>query len=144
MLRTVAAVIGGVLAWVVVATVGNLVLRAVWPSYAAVEVAMTFTLAMLLLRLLLGALSSLCAGLLVACIAKRNGAAVKALTGLMLVAFIPVHYALWERFPAWYHVIFLLSLVTMPILGAMCYSNYFGPKRERLAKADGAGTEGAT
>ena len=76
MLRAGAAVVGGFLAWVVVATMGNLVLRAAWPRYAEVEVAMNFTLAMLLLRLLLGAVSSLCAGFVAAWIAKGNGAAV--------------------------------------------------------------------
>ena len=58
MLRAVAGVSGGLLTWVVVATVGNLLLRAVWPNYAEVEVAMNFTPAMLALRLLLGALPS--------------------------------------------------------------------------------------
>ena len=47
MLRAVAGVSGGLLTWVVVATVGNLLLRAVWPNYAEVEVAMNFTPAML-------------------------------------------------------------------------------------------------
>ena len=64
LLRAVAGVAGGLFTWVVVATVGNLLLRVVWPSYAEVEVVMNFTPAMLVMRLLLGALSSLCAGFL--------------------------------------------------------------------------------
>lgn len=143
MLRAGAAVVGGFLAWVVVATIGNLVLRAAWPRYAEVEVAMNFTLAMLLLRLLLGAVSALCAGFVAAWIAIGNGAAVKVLAGLMLVAFLPVHYTLWERFPAWYHMIFLLSLVAMPILGASCYSSYVRSRRGRLARTAGTGTDSA-
>jgi len=51
-LRAVAGVSGGLLTWVVVATVGDLLLRAAWPNYAEVEVAMNFTPAMLALRLL--------------------------------------------------------------------------------------------
>ena len=125
MLRAVAAVVGGLIAWVVVATVGNLVLRTAWPGYAEVEIAMTFTLVMLVLRLLLVGLSSLCSGFVAAWIAKGNGAAIKVLAGVMLVAFLPIHYTLWERFPAWYHVIFLLSLVAMPLLGASWYATAF-------------------
>jgi hypothetical protein len=108
--------------WVVVATVGNLLLRAAWPGYAEVEAAMSFTVAMQLLRLLLGAVSSMCAGFFAAWTTRRNGVSVKVLAALLLVAFVPVHYALWERFPVWYHLIFLLSLVVVTMLGAMIYS----------------------
>ncbi|HEY3075248.1 MAG TPA: hypothetical protein VGJ74_08755 [Burkholderiales bacterium] len=34
-------------------------------------------------------------------------------------AGIPVHYTLWNRFPAWYHVLFIASLVLFTLLGAM-------------------------
>ena len=133
MLRVIGGIAGGLFVWVLVATIGNRVLRAAWPGYAAVEVAMNFTLTMLLLRLLLGALSSLCAGFFAAWIAKGNRVAVTVLAGLLLVAFIPVHYTLWERFPAWYHLTFLLSLVAVTVLGAMSYSHYVGPGREHEA-----------
>ncbi len=126
--RAAAAVIGGLLAWVVVATIGNLAVRVTWPDYASVETAMTFTDSMLFLRLLLGAVSSFCAGFVAAWIAKRNGSAVKVTAGLLLVLFIPVHYSLWDRFPAWYHLTFLLSLAVITLLGAMCYS---GGERSR-------------
>jgi hypothetical protein len=133
MLRAIGGIAGGLFAWVLVATIGNRVLRAAWPGYAAVEVAMNFTLAMLLLRLLLGALSSLCAGFFAAWIARGNRVAITVLAGLLLVAFIPVHYTLWERFPVWYHLTFLLSLVAVTVLGAMSYSHYVGPGREHEA-----------
>ena len=133
MLRAVAGVAGGLFTWVVVATVGNLLLRIVWPSYAEVEVAMNFTPAMLVMRLLLGALSSLCAGFLAARITKRSRGPVHILACLLVVAFIPVHYELWERFPVWYHLVFLVSLVAATIFGAMCYSYYARRKGEPLA-----------
>ena len=119
MLRGTAGVVGGVIVWVVIATIGNLVLRISWPDYAKVEAAMTFTLAMLLARLVLGALSSLGAGFVAAWIAKRNRVAVGCLAALLLAIFIPVHYTLWDRFPAWYHILFLASLVVITLLGAM-------------------------
>jgi hypothetical protein len=127
-LRAVAGVAGGVFTWVVVATVGNLLLRFVWPSYAEVEAAMNFTPAMLVLRLLLGALSSLCAGFVAAWITKRSRGTVYVLACLLLVAFIPVHYELWGRFPVWYHLFFLVSLVAATIFGATCYS-YYAPRK---------------
>jgi hypothetical protein len=139
-LRAVAGVAGGLIAWVIVATITNLVLRAVWPTYAAVEAAMSFTLAMLIFRLALGALSSLCAGFVAAWISRRNGTSVKVLAALLLAAFIPAHYALWDRFPIWYHVTFLLSLLVLPVLGAMCYSSCARLGREGSAEVDAAGS----
>jgi hypothetical protein len=39
--------------------------------------------------------------------------------GILLIAlFIPVHYSLWDRFPIWYHLTFLVSLLPLAILGA--------------------------
>jgi hypothetical protein len=122
MARGAAAIVAGLIAWVVVATVGNLLVRAAMGGYAEVEVAMAFTLGMLLLRLLVGAVASFCAGFVAAWISKRNGTAVKILAGVLLVFFLPVHYRLWDKFALWYHLTFLLSLVVVTMLGAMCYS----------------------
>ena len=44
MLRKTGGVIGGVIAWFLIANVGNHALRVTWPGYSEVEVAETFTL----------------------------------------------------------------------------------------------------
>jgi hypothetical protein len=36
----------------------------------------------------------------------------------LLLMFIPQHIMLWDRFPIWYHLTFLLSLVPLTFLGA--------------------------
>jgi hypothetical protein len=36
---------------------------------------------------------------------------------LLLIGFIPVHVMLWDKFPVWYHLAFLLSLVPLTYLG---------------------------
>lgn len=125
--RGISAIVGGLVVWFLIATIGNLALRIAWASYAEVEKAMMFTLGMMVARLLLGALSSLCAGLTVAWIAKRNGRIVKALAGILFVLFIPIHFALWDRFPLWYHLVFLASLVLVTLLGAMLYPHRANP-----------------
>ena len=104
---------------------------------------MSFTLAMLLGRLALGALSSLCAGFMAAWIAKRNGTSVKVLAALLLAVFVPVHYALWDRFPVWYHVAFLLSLLVVPVLGATRYSARAQLGKQSSARVDAPGPNGA-
>jgi hypothetical protein len=118
MLRRALAVVAGLIAWFAVATVANLIVRYTWPGYADVEVAMSFTLPMMVLRLLIGAVSSLCAGLVTALIARSGRYSVPILAGVLFVLFIPVHYSLWARFPVWYHLVFLSSLVLLPFLGA--------------------------
>ena len=118
MMKTIAAVLAGLITWVLVATAVNLLLRASWPHYHAAEIAFNFTLGMMMARLALGALSSVCGGFVVAWVAKVDGAAVK-LTGVaLLVLFIPNHYLLWHKFPLWYHLTFLISLFPLTMMGA--------------------------
>ena len=116
--RKVASVLVGLVAWICIATAVNLALRVSWPDYAAAEKPMTFTFGMQVARLLTGAIASLCAGFLAAVIAKGSATPVRALAVLLLLLFIPVHYALWDRFPIWYHVVFLASLIPVTLLGA--------------------------
>ena len=121
MVRSIAGVAGGLVVWMLVATLGNLALRFGWPVYADVEKEMTFTLAMLVGRLVLGAVSSLCAGATVAWITKRDARVVAIFAAVLFALFVPVHYNLWGKFPVWYHIVFLASLVVMPLLGAALY-----------------------
>jgi len=116
--KTVGAVIAAVVTWFFVATVVNLALRACWPHYHEAETVFNFTLAMKLARLVLGAISSLGAGFVAAWIGKvRMRAAM--LTGIVLLAlFIPGHYRIWDKFPVWYHLTFLVSLLPLTLLGA--------------------------
>jgi len=41
--RAITGVVAGVVVWILIATVGNLAVRAAWPGYAEVEAAMKFT-----------------------------------------------------------------------------------------------------
>ena len=118
-MKTVAAVIVGLVTWILVATLVNFPLRAWWPHYHEAETAFNFTLGMKLVRLALGALASVCSGFVAAWIANGRRTAAIALGILLLVLFIPNHYLLWEKFPVWYHLTFLVSLFPLTLLGAM-------------------------
>jgi hypothetical protein len=118
-MKTVAAVIVGLVTWILVATLVNFPLRAWWPHYHEAETAFNFTLGMKLVRLALGALASVCSGFVAAWIANGRRPAAIALGILLLVLFIPNHYLLWEKFPVWYHLTFLVSLFPLTLLGAM-------------------------
>jgi len=116
--KTVGAVIAALFTWFFIATVVNLALRAWWPHYHDAEAAFNFTFAMKLARLLLGAISSVGAGFVAAWIdnGRMRGAI---LTGIVLLGlFIPGHYRIWDKFPVWYHLTFLVSLFPLTLLGA--------------------------
>ena len=117
-LKTVGAVIAALVTWFLVATVLNLALRAWWPHYHEAETAFNFTIAMKLARLVLGAISTLSAGFVAAWIGKSRMVSAT-LTGIALLClFIPGHYRIWDKFPVWYHLTFLVSLLPLTLLGA--------------------------
>jgi len=118
MIRKIAGIVAGLVVWFIVATIVNILFRISWAGYAEVETVMSFTVAMMIARLLLGALSSLCAGFAVASITKANRRAAMVLGALLTALFIPVHYGLWDKFPVWYHLIFLASLFPFTLLGS--------------------------
>jgi len=120
--KAVLCVVAGLAVWIAVVAVAGLILRTTWPAYASVADAMTFTLPMMLARLTIGAMATLAAGWVTTAIAPRS-MLVRLLPGvLLLVGFIPQHIALWNTFPVWYHLTFLLSLVPLTYLGGMLIS----------------------
>jgi hypothetical protein len=118
MLRKAGAVIWGLFAWVVVSSIGDRLLRLGWLAYAAAEPMMTFTLGMMGARLLLGAVSTLAAGFVAGYICDKHRGTVLVTGAFLLLLFLPVHFALWNKFPVWYHLVFLGSLVPLTWAGA--------------------------
>ena len=117
MLRKIGAVVAALAVWTIVIIVLNYGLRYGLPGYAAVEKAMTFTLAMMAARLTISFVATLSAGATTAWIA-RDRLAWPLITGIVLLAiFIPVHMSIWEHFPLWYHLTFLPSLPILSVAG---------------------------
>jgi len=117
MARNVFGVVAGLVAWLIVTSVAGLVLRVSWPAYVRVADAMAFTLPMMAARLAIGAVATVAAGAVSARIARSSIAGL-APGLLLLLFFIPVHVSLWEKFPVWYHLTFLLSLVPLTYAGS--------------------------
>ena len=116
--RMIIGVVAGLVAWVAIVTVLNWGLRLWLPGYTAVEHAMAFTLAMKIARLAIAALTSLATGALIRTIAPASGLA-PWIAGLVLVIlFVPDHLYVWNKFPLWYHLTFLLTLAPLVALGA--------------------------
>lgn len=118
MWRTIGSITVGICAWAFVVTLLNFGLRAAIPGYHAAETTLLFTLTMKAGRLLEAAIASFAAGVAVRAVAPSSRAA-PWVTGLIILAmFVPVHIQLWSKFPVWYHLTFLLSIVPLVVLGA--------------------------
>jgi len=119
MVRSILAVITGIVTWMAVATLINFMIRALLPGYMAAEPTMNFTLAMMLARLALAVVTSIIAGFAAAAVARGNMIPVYILAALLVVCFLPIHYRLWSKFPLWYHAFFLITLAPLVLLGAL-------------------------
>jgi len=116
MTRKILGVAAGLAAWFVVTILAGFILRATWPAYVQVADTMTFTLPMQITRLGIGALATITAGFVTARITQSPVAGL--IPGILLLAlFIPQHVMLWDRFPLWYHLTFLVSLVPLTYVG---------------------------
>lgn len=116
--RVFLAVAAAFVVWFAAATIGNLAIRWLLPGYAEGEKLMDFSLGMLVARLVVGAVASTVAG--AACVAIGRSArwAVYLFAALLLALFVPVHVNLWPKFPVWYHIVFLGSLIPLVVFGA--------------------------
>jgi hypothetical protein len=126
MSKKILGVIGGLVVWMAVVMVAGAIMRLSWPAYANVAAAMTFTLPMLAARLSISALATLAAGLVTAIIVPGSTLARLTPGVLLLIAFIPQHITLWDKFPVWYHLTFLLSLVPLTWVGGTIASRWLG------------------
>src|SRR6476646_2076812 len=117
MKRAILAVVAGLAVWMLVATLLNFGLRAGLAGYTLAEPTMTFTLGMKVARLILGALASVAAGAAAGLIAPSRTGPRWVLGAIILALFIPVHIQLWAKFPVWYHLVFLGTLLPLVAMG---------------------------
>jgi hypothetical protein len=116
MLRTIGAVVAGAVAWFVLVTIADRVMRAEWPEYQAVWSAMAFTLPMMIARLAESTIALIAASWAATRIAPASRSAPWVFGLVMLAVFAPYHLLyIWAKFPPWYHAYFLSSLLLIPL-----------------------------
>ncbi len=126
MARDIVGVVAGLAVWIAIAGVAGVSMRSAWPEYASVADTMTFTLPMMFARLAIGGLATLGAGWVTAAIARRSVLARVTAGLLLVVVFVPQHIMLWDKFPVWYHLMFLVSLVPLAYLGGQISAPWQG------------------
>jgi hypothetical protein len=118
MKRSILACLAGLLTWIVVITVINRILRLSLPDYTAAEHTLQFTLGMKWARLLMAIVTSLVAGAVTRWTAPTSRWAPLIVGSVVLAMFLPVHIGIWNRFPVWYHLAFLLTIIPAVLTGA--------------------------
>ena len=119
MKRSILACLAGLLTWIVVVTVVNGGLRLSLPNYTAAEQALQFTPGMKWARLLMAIVTSVVAGAVTGWIPRSSRWAPLIVGSVVLAMFVPVHLAIWSKFPAWYHLTFLLTIIPAVLVGAL-------------------------
>ncbi len=119
MKRSVLACLAGLLTWIVVVSVINRVLRLSLPNYTAAEQTLQFTLGMKGARLLMAIVTSLVAGAVTRWISPSSRWAPLIVGSVVLAMFVPLHIAIWSKFPVWYHLTFLLTIIPAVFVGAL-------------------------
>ncbi|SRR5258705_9437787 len=119
MKRTVLGIVAGIAVWLVAVTLVDLILRAALAGYHEAEATFAFTLAMQLARLAESAVACLAAGYTAAWVAQGNQNAPRVVGIVLLALFVPMHVRLWNKFPVWYHLVFLISLLPLIALGGL-------------------------
>lgn len=112
---------------VVIALAGTVMARSLWPAYAAAEPDKAYSFAMLVSRLLVGAICTIGAACVASIIVRDDGRAACWLGALFLAISLPGHlYHVWADYPAWYHVLYLSYLVPLAALTGRAFYNCFG------------------
>ena len=119
MKRFILACLAGLLTWIVVVTVINSVLRLSLSNYTAAEQTLQFTLGMKWARPLMAMVTSLVAGAVTRWISPSSRWAPLIVGSVVLAMFVPLHIAIWSRFPVWYHLTFLLTIIPAVLVGAL-------------------------
>jgi len=119
MKRSILACLAGLLTWMVVVTVINRVLRVSLQDYTTAEKTLQFTLGMKFARLVMAIVTSVAAGAVTSWISRSSRGAPLIVGSVVLAMFLPVHIAIWSKFPVWYHMTFLLTIVPAVLLGAL-------------------------
>jgi|SRR5882762_11000895 len=119
MKRSILACLAGLFTWIVVVTLINRVLRLSMTNYTAAEHTLQFTLGMKWARLLMAIVTSLVAGAVTRWISLSSRWTPLIVGSVVFALFVPMHISIWSRFPVWYHLTFLLTIIPAVLAGAM-------------------------
>ena len=117
MKRSILACLAGLLTWVIVVSLINRILRLSLPVYTIAEHSLQFTLVMKWARLAMAIITSIAAGAIIRWISPSSRWSPLIVGTIVFAMFLPAHIAIWNKFPVWYHLTFLLTIIPAVLLG---------------------------
>lgn len=115
--RVAVGLAAGCVTAVVIALAATGAARSLWPEYAAAEPEKSYSLIMLVARLVVAAACTIGAACVTTIIARDIGQAAFWLGVLFLAVSLPNHlYRTWADYPVWYHLLYLSCLVPLASL----------------------------
>lgn len=116
-MRTVLGIVLGIAAWFAIVLGISFVIKSTDPALNAALLSHVTSTAMVE-RLIIGFLATLVAGYVAALVSGENARA-PLIAGVLLLAFWGYYHVtmIWNQFPVWYHLTFLVSLPLLSVLG---------------------------
>jgi hypothetical protein len=134
MKRSILACIAGLCTWFIVVNVIDHILRVTLSDYTAAEKTLLFTLAMKWARIFMAIATGIAAGAVTGWISPSSRWPPWVVGGVTFAIFLPAHVSIWSKFPVWYHLTFLLTIVPAVLVGAMLAPRRNKPRQ--LARTD--------
>ena len=114
-------VLAGLSAYMIIGSIGLYLLKICWADYASSSIDKSYTLAMLLSRLFVGILASICTGISTTKIANNSVRSAWFVGAIVFCGAAYIHFVrVWIDYPVWYHFAYLLPII--PVIGI---SHYF-------------------
>lgn len=115
MIRSFFPVLTGLAAFAMMEKLLNLLAAVCWPSYAAALPTRSFSIAMLVTRLVAGAAVTFCAGFIASKIKVKGENSELWLSIALLMASVAWHIHIWQQYPSWYHFSWFAVLICFAI-----------------------------
>ena len=113
-------ILAGLASYAIIGSLGLYLLKIGWADYAIASKDKSYTLAMLLSRLLVGILASIAAGISAAKISNDNVKSAWFVGAIVFCWAAYIHiFEVWTDYPIWYHLAYLLPII--PIIGLSHY-----------------------
>lgn len=124
--RVFFGVLAGLVAYMIVGSLGLYLLKVSWTNYAIASGDKSYALTMLLSRLFVGILASVAAGVSATRITNDSGRSAWLVGVIVFCVAAYIHFVnVWADYTVWYHFVYLLPII--PIIGL---SHYVFEKRQ--------------
>ena len=116
--RTIFAVLAGLLFFLAAEIGASLAARAFWPGYAEAAINRSYSLPMLIARLMVGALATIGSGWVASRISGNPRNAALSFGVALFAISLVWHINIWPEYPAWYHLVWLGCIIPGAVLGS--------------------------